>query len=683
MSLRECLKLAKDAGFDGIELNYDLENDLSPKAGPAELRAIRKMAEEIGIAISGLCSFLYWPYSLTDNDPARRARGLELARLMIEAAHELGTENLLTIAGSTYIPWLPEREPVPFDVCDRRAREAIGNLLPVAEKSGVSLNIENIFFNGYLTTPDEMNAFVDSFGSKHIGVHFDTGNIMLFQFPEHWIPILGQRIRNVHFKEFSKKGTDHYARLVPHLARRHHQLAGRHGSAGVDQLLRLSHVRVFSSVPALPRGPHRPDFRRARSDPGTQVMSIPSSFWIDRGCSGLHHTSHLRRTTQCPTTSSSATPGATTPNGRVSELVERIADDYRQLSGKELRYFFDVHDIPGMDDWLYTILEGLKESQLFLLVLSPAYLKSKYCEWEIVEYLKYESARAVIGEGVAPIYVVTIPGLDEPGLRGAGGRPGSPASAAASVSTSAPGSTTAARPSKAQDVRTRLDDLEAVPATPGSPACAGWPTLRATCRPTIPASSAGRPRCAASTRPPDWASSASSAPCTASAGWARRPWPSSTPTPTPTSTPAAAGWSAAASRPDLAAAIRTLDVDLGVEFTDAEKLDDTRAAKRILQTPARAGRARSRRAGRRAEPAPAPRAPDPGQHRRRPAAPPAPHRPPLRPLLAARAGHHAAGPRAAQPRRRSPPPAGRRRAARGRRLAADRELPARRPVRQR
>ena len=34
-------------------------------------------------------------------------------------------------------------------------------------------------------------------------------NIMLFQFPEHWIPILGRRIKNVHFKEFSKKGTDH------------------------------------------------------------------------------------------------------------------------------------------------------------------------------------------------------------------------------------------------------------------------------------------------------------------------------------------------------------------------------------------------------------------------------------------------------------------------------------------
>ena len=57
---------------------------------------------------------------------------------MIQAAHDLGTENLLTIAGSTYIPWLPDREPVPIDVCDRRAREAIGELLPLAEKLGRS-----------------------------------------------------------------------------------------------------------------------------------------------------------------------------------------------------------------------------------------------------------------------------------------------------------------------------------------------------------------------------------------------------------------------------------------------------------------------------------------------------------------------------------------------------------------
>jgi hexulose-6-phosphate isomerase len=209
MSLKECLQLAKNAGFDGIELNYDLENNLSPKSGTAEFHAIRRMAEEIGIAISGVCSFLFWPYPMSSNDPAKRARSLELAGKMIQAAHDLGTENLLVVPGAVHIPWRTDYEPVANDVCDRRAREAVGKLLPQAEKLGVNLNIENIFFNGYLMSPGEMVEFVDSFKSPRLHAHFDTGNIMLFQFPEHWIRILGSRIQNVHLKEFSKKGTDY------------------------------------------------------------------------------------------------------------------------------------------------------------------------------------------------------------------------------------------------------------------------------------------------------------------------------------------------------------------------------------------------------------------------------------------------------------------------------------------
>jgi hexulose-6-phosphate isomerase len=72
----------------------------------------------------------------------------------------------------------------------------------------VFLNIENIFFNAYLMSPPDMIEFVDSFKSPHVQVHFDTGNIMPFQFPEHWIPMLGKRIKNIHFKEYTKKGTD-------------------------------------------------------------------------------------------------------------------------------------------------------------------------------------------------------------------------------------------------------------------------------------------------------------------------------------------------------------------------------------------------------------------------------------------------------------------------------------------
>jgi hexulose-6-phosphate isomerase len=106
------------------------------------------------------------------------------------------------------IPWRTDHEPVPNDVCLARAREAVGRLVPDAERLGVKLNMENIFFNGFLMTPQEMADFVDGFGSDHVKVHFDTGNIMMYQYPEHWIRILGPRIQNVHLKEFTKKGTD-------------------------------------------------------------------------------------------------------------------------------------------------------------------------------------------------------------------------------------------------------------------------------------------------------------------------------------------------------------------------------------------------------------------------------------------------------------------------------------------
>ncbi|MCA9215438.1 MAG: sugar phosphate isomerase/epimerase [Planctomycetales bacterium] len=209
MSLRQCLQLAKDAGFDGIELNYDLESDLSPKSGTKEFHDIRRMADEIGIAISGVCSFLFWPYPLTSNDPVERSKGLELAGKMTQAAHDLGTENLLVVPGAVHMPWREDHDPTPNDVCARRAKEAIGKLLPQAEKLKVSMNMENIFFNGFLLSPFEMVDFVDGFSSEYVKVHFDTGNIMEYQFPEHWIPILGKRIKNVHLKEFTKKGTDH------------------------------------------------------------------------------------------------------------------------------------------------------------------------------------------------------------------------------------------------------------------------------------------------------------------------------------------------------------------------------------------------------------------------------------------------------------------------------------------
>lgn len=204
MTLKECFQLCKDAGFDGVEVNYALDGDLRPEASDADIKAVGRLARQIGIQISGVCSFLFWPFSLTHDDPEKRAKGLDLAEKMIRCAHLLGTENLLVVPGAVYVPWLEGEPPVPHDVCDRRAREAIRKLLPAAEKAGVYLNIENIFANGYLHSPQEIVGFVDSFQSDRVRVHFDTGNIMLYHFPEHWIPILGKRIQNTHLKEYSK-----------------------------------------------------------------------------------------------------------------------------------------------------------------------------------------------------------------------------------------------------------------------------------------------------------------------------------------------------------------------------------------------------------------------------------------------------------------------------------------------
>jgi len=205
MTLKECLELCKDAGFDGVEVNYALDGDLTPETSDADVAAVGEMARRIGIEISGLCSFLFWPYSLTHEDPERRKRGMELALDMIRTAKLLGTENLLVIAGSTYVPWIEDDPPVAPEVCDRRAREAMARLIPAAQQAGVYLNVENIFINGYLHSPQEMVRFVDSFRSDRVRVHFDTGNIMLYHFPEHWIPILGKRIQNIHLKEYTKR----------------------------------------------------------------------------------------------------------------------------------------------------------------------------------------------------------------------------------------------------------------------------------------------------------------------------------------------------------------------------------------------------------------------------------------------------------------------------------------------
>ena len=98
--------------------------------------------------------------------------------------------------------------------------------------------------------------------------------------------------------------------------------------------------------------------------------------------------------------------------GRITQLVERIKTDFAPFAKRELVPFFDRQEIHGMADWRQRILQGLRESRLLLACLSPAYLQSEYCQWEFVEYLKYEIGHLHGFNGVAPIYFVEVPGWD-------------------------------------------------------------------------------------------------------------------------------------------------------------------------------------------------------------------------------------------------------------------------------
>ena len=188
------------------------------------------MAEEIGIAISGLCSFLFWPYPLTSNDPAERGRGLELAAKMTQAAHDLGTENLLVVPGAVHIPGGTTTSRCPTTFATSGAREAIAKLLPPAEKLGVYLNIENIFFNGYLMTPernDRLRRQLPERPRPRPFRHRQHHDVPVSRALDHDSGLADQERppEGVH-----QEGDRSLAGIVPAAAGRHDQLAGRHGS---------------------------------------------------------------------------------------------------------------------------------------------------------------------------------------------------------------------------------------------------------------------------------------------------------------------------------------------------------------------------------------------------------------------------------------------------------------------
>ena len=196
-SLRECFAISARCGCDHIELNLAETGELSLESSEAEVRALAAAAKDAGIEISSLSSGLAWKFSPTSNDAAVRAQAVETVARQLETAAWLGVDTILVVPGAV-------TAEVSYDVAFDRAREFVAQVLPHARAHGVALGIENVW-NKFLLSPLEMRDFVDGFADPLVSVYFDAGNILTYGFPQHWIRILGPRIKKVHVKDFDDK----------------------------------------------------------------------------------------------------------------------------------------------------------------------------------------------------------------------------------------------------------------------------------------------------------------------------------------------------------------------------------------------------------------------------------------------------------------------------------------------
>jgi hexulose-6-phosphate isomerase len=191
------LQLCKAIGYAGLEILLTESGELTMQSGRAEYAGIRRMADSAGIELTSICG----AGNLSDNDPTVVDAYKAQIRKMLEAADSLGIDTVLVTGGRT-------RPDVPYDVAYQRQVEALKDLAADAERHRVNIGLENIW-NKLLISPLEFRDCLDNIGSEYVGCFFDTGNVVLYGYPEQWIRILGRRIKKIHFKDFR---VDHAAR---------------------------------------------------------------------------------------------------------------------------------------------------------------------------------------------------------------------------------------------------------------------------------------------------------------------------------------------------------------------------------------------------------------------------------------------------------------------------------------
>ena len=201
-SIESALSQTKANGFDALELSVSNEGVINTNTSKTECETIRQQIDDSGVFVDSIATGMSWGISPTSDDEVVRKNSIRLHQEALKVASYLECKALLFVPGVVKSPI--SSEIVRYDRALDRLRDAINQLLPIAEDLDVDLCMENVW-NGLFYSPIELRNFVDSFNSDKLGVYLDIGNLIGYQqYPPHWIELLNSRIKRVQIKDFQE-----------------------------------------------------------------------------------------------------------------------------------------------------------------------------------------------------------------------------------------------------------------------------------------------------------------------------------------------------------------------------------------------------------------------------------------------------------------------------------------------
>jgi len=186
-TVQEKFELVKKLGFQGVEIDSPSGLDLK-EANAAQMVT--------GVKIHGVIDSVHWKDTLSHPDEAVRGKGLAALLKAIEDAATVKADTVLLVPGVV-------NKDVTYQQCWDRSRAEVAKAIPAAEKAGVKIAIETVW-NEFITKPEQLIEYVDSFKSPVIGAYFDCSNMLKYGVASaEWIRQLGKRMVKFDFKGYS------------------------------------------------------------------------------------------------------------------------------------------------------------------------------------------------------------------------------------------------------------------------------------------------------------------------------------------------------------------------------------------------------------------------------------------------------------------------------------------------